>query len=53
MPGLEISERERIKNIQDLYHNTRPSQETLQKAQDLSRELSNIDTSKLLKPFTI
>jgi hypothetical protein len=48
-----VSERDRMESIQNLYHNTRPSPETIQKAQDLSRELSNIDTGKLLKPFTI
>lgn len=53
MPGLGISERKRLEKLQNIYHNTRPSPDVIQKAQDLSRELSNIDTSKLLKPFTI
>jgi len=50
---LVVSERQRIERLQNEIQNIRPSPDTLQKAQDLSREVSKIDTDKLLKPFTI
>jgi hypothetical protein len=51
--GVVVSERQRIEKIQTELCNIRPDHDTIQKAQDLSREISKIDPNKLQKPFTI
>jgi len=47
------TERERIERIQEKLHNIKISPETIQKAHEISRELSKISVERLYKPFDI
>jgi hypothetical protein len=46
-------ERLRIERIQAGLKKIKIEYSTIQKAQEISREVSKIDVNKLLKPFTI
>lgn len=50
---FDISEKERIEKIQTGLKHIKTDYSTIQKAHEISREVSNIDVDKLFKPFTI
>jgi len=50
---VAVNERERIERIQAGLKKIKIEYSTIQKAQEVSREVSKIDVNKLLKPFTI
>lgn len=48
-----ITDRQRIEKIQASLKNIKTDYSTIQKAHEISREVSNINADKLFKPFTI